>query len=149
MQKLTVGTEQLRAHNILRQHDVNNLRSIIKQRTTRTKRKWVGLKGHFHISTQELCDAVIAAEKATKTQARKKMKSKAKVRSDEVENECEVEKDGQDDSGSEIGDCVVVDLEQTNLLYRYIRKSLALRHDLSYSLVGAYASTSPGDSKKV
>lgn len=71
----------------------------------------MALKGHLHISTQELCDVVVAAEKATEMQARKKRKSKAKVRSDEVENEQEVEKDGQDDSGSEIGDCIIVDLE--------------------------------------
>ena len=71
----------------------------------------MALKGQFHVSTQELCDAVIAAEKATKTQARKRRKSKAKERPDQVDNEQEVETDGQDDSGSEIGNCIIVDLE--------------------------------------
>ena len=110
IQKLTVGTEQLRARSIIHQHDANNLRSIIKQRTTRTKGKRVVLKGHFHISTQELCDAVVAAEKATKKQPKKKRKTKDKVRSYEAESEEEVEEEGQDDSESEIGDYIIVDV---------------------------------------
>ena len=111
IQKLTVGTEQLRAQSRVHQHDADNLRSIIKQRTTRTKGKRVVLKGHFHISTQELCDAVVTAEKATKKQAEKKRKTKAKVRSYEAESEEEVEEEGQDDSESKIGDCIIVDVE--------------------------------------
>jgi hypothetical protein len=111
IQKLTVGTEQLRARSILHQHDANNLRSIIKQRTTRTKGKRVVLKGQFHISTQELYDAVVAAEKATKKQKEKKRKTKAKVRSYEVWNNEKAEEEGQDESESEIGDCIIVDVE--------------------------------------
>ena len=72
IQKLTVGTEQLRARSIIYQHDANNLRSIIKQRTTRTKGKRVVLKGHFHISTQELYDAVVAAEKSYQKASKEK-----------------------------------------------------------------------------
>lgn len=111
IQKLTVGTEQLRARSILHQHDANNLRSIIKQRTTLKKGKRVILKGQFCISTQKLCDAVVAAEKATKKQEEKKSKITAKVRLYEAENEEEVEKQGQDESESEIGECIVVDVE--------------------------------------
>lgn len=111
IQKLTVGTEQLYARSILHQHDANNLRSIIKQRTTRKKGKRVVLKGQFHISTQELCNAVVAAEEATKKQKEKKRKTKAKVRSYEVETEEEVEEEGQDECESEIGDCIIVDVE--------------------------------------
>ena len=69
------------------------------------------LKGQFHISTQELCDTVIAAEKATKKQKEKKGKTKAKVRSYEAGNKKEVEEEGQDESESEIGDCIIVDVE--------------------------------------
>ena len=72
IKKLTAGTERLQALSIVYQHDANNLRSIIKKRTTRTKGKRVVLKGHFHISTQELCDAVVEAEKATKKQGGKR-----------------------------------------------------------------------------
>jgi hypothetical protein len=79
IQKLTAGTEQLRAQSIVHRHDANNLRSIIKKRATRKKGKRVILKGHFHISTQELYNTVIEAEKATKKQARKKAKTKAKA----------------------------------------------------------------------
>lgn len=111
IQKLTVGTEQLRAQSRVHQYDADNLRSIIKQRTTRTKGKRVVLKGYFHISMQKLCDAVVAAEKATKKQAEKKRKTKAKVKSYEAESEEEVEEEGQDDSESEIGDCIIVDVE--------------------------------------
>jgi hypothetical protein len=111
IRKLTTGTEQLRARSIVHQHDANNLRSIIKKRTTRTKGKRVVLKGHFHISTQELCDAVIEAEKATKRQARKKAKTKGKTDLYETESEGDIEEEGQDESESEIGDCIIVDVE--------------------------------------
>jgi hypothetical protein len=78
IKKLTARTKQLQAQSIVYQHDANNLRSIIKKRTTRTKGKRVVLKGHFHISTQELCDVVVEAEKATKKQGGKKGKTKGK-----------------------------------------------------------------------
>lgn len=111
IRKLTTGTEQLRARSIVHQHDANNLRSIIKKRTTRTKGKRVVLKGHFHISTQELCDAVIEAEKATKKQSRKKAKAKAKADLYGTESEGDIEEEGQDESESEVGDCIIVDVE--------------------------------------
>jgi hypothetical protein len=79
IQKLTAGTEQLRAQSIVHRHDANNLRSIIKKRATRKKGKRVILKGHFHISTQELCAAVIEAEKSAKTQAGRKGEKKVKA----------------------------------------------------------------------
>ena len=50
----------------------------MKKRTTRTKGKRVVLKGYFHISTQELYDVVVKAEKETKRQARKRAKTKSK-----------------------------------------------------------------------
>jgi hypothetical protein len=53
IQKLTNGTEKLRAQTTIHQQDANNLRAIIKKRTTRKKGKRVILKGHFDISTQE------------------------------------------------------------------------------------------------
>jgi hypothetical protein len=59
-------------------HDANNLRSITKKRTARTKGKRVVLKGHFHISKQELCDVVVEAEKARKKQAKTKGKANSK-----------------------------------------------------------------------
>lgn len=86
IRKLTTGTEQIRARSVVHQHDANNLRSIIKKRTIRTKGKRVVLKDHFHISTQELCDTVIKTGKATKRQARKRTKTKDKTDSYETEN---------------------------------------------------------------
>ena len=69
------------------------------------------LKGHFHISTQELCDAVVEAEKVTKRQARKRAKPKAKTNLYETESEGDTEEEGQDESESEIRDCIIVDIE--------------------------------------
>jgi hypothetical protein len=108
IQKLTTGTEKLQAQSIVHQHDASNLRSIIKKRTTRKKGKRVVLKGHFHISTQELCDAVIAAEKETKKQAGKKGKRKAKAISYDAESEEDIKEHTQDEIESDIEDCIVV-----------------------------------------
>jgi hypothetical protein len=105
---LTAGTEQLHIQNIVHKHDANNLRSIIKKRTTRTKGKRVILKGHFHISTQELCDAVVEAEKDTKERAKKKEKKKTKAISYESESGEEVEEEEQEESESEVIDCIIV-----------------------------------------
>jgi hypothetical protein len=109
--KLTTGTEQLRAQSIVHQHDANNLRSIIKKRTTRTKGKRVVLKGHFHVSTQALCDAVVEAEKSRKRRAGKKVKTKGKAISYNAESEEDIEEEAEDQSESEIGDCIIVDVE--------------------------------------
>ncbi|ELR06952.1 hypothetical protein GMDG_08186, partial [Pseudogymnoascus destructans 20631-21] len=76
IQKLTVASEQLRARSIVHQLDANNLRSVIKRRKVRTKGKRVILKDHFHVSTQELCDAVMEAEKATHNPSKKKPKQR-------------------------------------------------------------------------
>ena len=111
IRKLVFGTEQLRAKTIVHKHDANNLRSIIKKRTTRTKGKRVVLKGHFHISTQELCDAVVEAEKATKKQAKKNAKTKGKAVSYDAESEEDIEEEAQDEIESDIEDCIIVDVE--------------------------------------
>jgi len=75
VRKLSSEAKQLQAQSIVHQHDVNNLRSIINKRMTCTKGKMIALKDHFHTSTQELCDAVVESEKATKRQAGKKCKN--------------------------------------------------------------------------
>jgi hypothetical protein len=111
IRKLAIGTEQLRAKSIVHQHDANNLRSIVKKRITRAKGKRVVLKGHFHISTQELHDAVVEAEKNTKIRAKKKVKTKRRAISYKSESEEEGEEEAMDESESEIGDCIVVDVE--------------------------------------
>ncbi|KFY11349.1 hypothetical protein V491_07247 [Pseudogymnoascus sp. VKM F-3775] len=109
IQKLALGTEQLRAKSIVHQHDTNNLRSIIKKRTTRTKGKRVILKGHFHISTQELLKGVVEAELDTKTRAKKNVKTKGRAVSYEAESEEDIEEEARDESESEIEDCIIVD----------------------------------------
>ncbi|ODQ70295.1 hypothetical protein LIPSTDRAFT_333558 [Lipomyces starkeyi NRRL Y-11557] len=111
IRKLTAGAEQLQARSIVHQHDANNLRSIIKKRTNRTKGKRVVLKGQFHVSTQELCDAVAAAEKDTKTRARKRRKKKGKGISYETESEGDIEEGTQDEFESDTDDCIIVDVE--------------------------------------
>ncbi|KAK9481434.1 hypothetical protein V1527DRAFT_379351, partial [Lipomyces starkeyi] len=111
IRKLTTGAEQLQARSIVHQHDANNLRSIIKKRTNRTKGKRVVLKGQFHVSTQELCDAVAAAENDTKTRARKRRKKKGKGISYETEGERDIEEGTQDEFESDTEDCIIVDME--------------------------------------
>ena len=54
------------------------------------KGKRAVLKGHFHISTQELCNAVVEAEKATKKQAKKRIKIKGKANLYEAESQEDV-----------------------------------------------------------
>jgi len=78
---------------------------------TRTKGKRVVLKGHFYIFTQELYDTVVKAENFTKRQAGKKAKTKAKADSYETESEGDIKEEGQDEFESEIGDCIIVDVE--------------------------------------
>jgi hypothetical protein len=111
IRKLALGTEQLRAKSIVYQHDANNLRSIVKKRTTRTKGKRVILKGHFYISTQELHKGVVEAELDTKTRAKKKMKTKGRAVSYEAESEEDIEEEARDELESEIEDCVIVDVK--------------------------------------
>jgi hypothetical protein len=78
---------------------------------TCTKGKRVVLKGHFYISTQELCNAVVKAEKDTKKQAKKKSKVKGKAILYETESDIDIKEEGQDEFESEIGDFVIVDVE--------------------------------------
>jgi len=111
IRKLASGTEQLRAKSIVYQHDANNLRSIIKKRTTRTKGKRVVLKGHFHISTQELHKAVVAAKLDTKTRAKKRVGIKGRAMSYEAKSEEHIKEEAIDKPKSEIKDCIIVDVE--------------------------------------
>ena len=83
----------------------------MKKRTTRTKGKRVALSGHFLISTQDLCDAVVAAEKATKERASKKAKRNGKKKTDKAEVEANDREEAEDESGSENGACIIVDVE--------------------------------------
>jgi hypothetical protein len=55
------------------------------------KGKRVVLKGHFHISMQELCNAVVEAKKATKKQVGKKGKTKGKGVLYKTKSEADVE----------------------------------------------------------
>ncbi|KAK9482876.1 hypothetical protein V1527DRAFT_454610, partial [Lipomyces starkeyi] len=79
------------------------------KRKTRTKGKRVVLKGHFHISTQELHDAVVAAEIETQQHARKKVKKRGKAISYEAKSEEDTEEEGKEDIESDIEDCIIVD----------------------------------------
>ncbi|KAK9310877.1 hypothetical protein V1524DRAFT_412283, partial [Lipomyces starkeyi] len=66
--------------------------------------KRVVLKGHFHISTQELHDAVVAAEIETKQHARKKVKKSGKTISYEAKSEKDTEEEGKEDIETDIED---------------------------------------------
>ncbi|OAF59573.1 hypothetical protein VC83_04036 [Pseudogymnoascus destructans] len=103
IQKLTVASEQLQT-SIVYQLDASNLRLVMKRCAVRTKGKRVILKGHFHVSTQELCDVVVEVEKATQNLSKKKRKTKDKrVSSDDEIDEYIKEEAGEQsesDSGS-------------------------------------------------
>lgn len=71
----------------------------------------VVLKGHFHISTQELCDVVVEAEKVTKTQARKKVKERGRELLYGTEIEEEIEGEAQDESESDKEGCIIVTIK--------------------------------------
>ena len=96
--KLTAGTEQLHIQNIVHKHNTNNLRLIIKKYTTCTKGKRVILKSYFYISTQELYNTVVEAEKDTKEKAKKKKKKKTKTILYKSESRKEVEEEDQEES---------------------------------------------------
>ncbi|ODQ68741.1 hypothetical protein LIPSTDRAFT_60142, partial [Lipomyces starkeyi NRRL Y-11557] len=67
--------------------------------------------GFNHVSTQELCDAVAAAEKDSKTRASKRRKKKGKGISYETESEGDIEEGTQDEFESDTEDCIIVDVE--------------------------------------
>jgi hypothetical protein len=109
IQKLADETERLNARDSIRQREIENLRTIVKKRTKRKKGKRVALKGHFHISTPELRDAVVIAEEETASRAKGKG-GKVKNASYELDSEMKVEEEVGDESESEIEDCIVVDV---------------------------------------
>jgi hypothetical protein len=69
---------------------------------TYIKGKRVVLKGHFYISTHELCDVVVEAEKATKKQVGKKGKTKGKGVSYEVKSDKDIKEEVEDQLESDI-----------------------------------------------
>lgn len=107
--KLAFETEQLWAWSIVHQHDAKNLWSILKKQKTHVKRKRVVLKNHFYISTQELCDAVVEAEKTTKYQVKRKRKRQSKSVLYEAEIDKNIEEKTEDQSESEVENCIIVD----------------------------------------
>ena len=111
IEKLASGSERLHTQNTVHQHDANNLRSIIKKRTTRKSGKRIVLSGHFHISTQALLDGVIAAEKETKERASKKSKKNSKEVVDKAKFKGDNKEEAIDKSESETEDCIIVDLD--------------------------------------
>jgi hypothetical protein len=84
---------------------------IIKERTIRIQRKKVILKGHFYISTQELCDVVIEAKKVTKRRAIKKGEKKENTVSYEAKSVEEITEEARNTSKSDTEDCTIVDVE--------------------------------------
>jgi hypothetical protein len=74
----------------------------VKARTERKKGKRAGLKGHFHISTKELRDAVIEAEKETVGKQKKGKEIRQKEASYEPESENEIREEVDDELDSDI-----------------------------------------------
>ena len=84
---------------------------IKKKHIARTEGKRVVLKGYFHVSSQELCDVLAKAKKATKEQAKKNAKTKGKTNPYKTKSEGDIEEKAKDESDSKIGDYIMVDIE--------------------------------------
>ena len=67
------------------------------------------MKGHFYISTQELCDAVVEAEKTTKYQVKRKRKRQSKGVLYEADIDKNIEEKTEDQSEIEVENCIIVD----------------------------------------
>jgi hypothetical protein len=93
IQKLANETERLNIQSIIQQRETDNLRAIIQTRRTRMKGKRAILKGHFHISTEELRSQVVEAEEATTQRATKQGSTTTKQAKKVVLIESEVEED--------------------------------------------------------
>ena len=75
------------------------MRAIIKTRRERKKGKRAALKGHFHITTEELCASVIAAEEATTVKMMKPAKKPTKKNNNNAIQY--IDTDMEDDNGLE------------------------------------------------
>jgi hypothetical protein len=109
--KLATGAEQLTTRHIINKCESDKLRSIIHTRKSRAKGKRFILKGHFHVSTAELRDAVAQAELATLRQAKKCDNKKGKKTLIDTESSNDDAQDTDADIDSDIEDCIVVDVE--------------------------------------
>ena len=110
IQRLAHGTEQLRVRSIIHQHDADNLRSIVKNRTARGKGKRAILKGHYHIATPELHKAVVEAEKETRRREKKgAVRKSGESGHDHADQICEEEGYRQSESVAEDYNVVVVE----------------------------------------
>jgi hypothetical protein len=76
----------------------------------RTKGKRAILKGHFVISTQELHDAVAAAERDTKARANRKDRIRSKDSVFKAETREELEGDSQEELDTDTEDCIIVNV---------------------------------------
>jgi hypothetical protein len=86
-------TERLNTQSIIQQRETDNLRAIIQTRRTCTKGKRAILKGHFHVSTEELRSQVVEAEEATTQKAIKQGSTTTKQPKKVVLIDSEVEED--------------------------------------------------------
>jgi len=105
-----VSSEQLTTRHIIRELETTNLRSILTKRKSSTKEKRAVLKGQFHISTKELRDAVVAAEKETERRSKKTRGKGNKDTSYEAEIELDYEEDIEEEDSNSECDYIVVDV---------------------------------------
>ena len=69
------------------------------------------MKGHFHISTQELHKAVVAAKLDTQNRAKKRVGKKERAISLKAGSKEDIKEEAIDEPESEIEDCIIVDVE--------------------------------------
>jgi len=111
--RLSRITERLYAENAILRKENSELKTQIRKRKERTKGKRLVLKNIYAIATEEVQQALAAAQRATR-EGRKKgkqRKSKQRKRVSSSEEEEEEEEDAEDESeeeGVEMQDCIEV-----------------------------------------
>ena len=104
IQKLADETERQNTHIFLQQREADNLRAIIKTRRKQNKGKRAVLKGHFHISTENLRSQVVAAETATQQRATRTATTTA------TETQiAEIDDNNSEEGSQEELDCIIVE----------------------------------------
>ena len=111
--RLSSVAEKLHAQNSILSHENAELKQLINKRKERMSGKRLVLKGKFVVSTEEVYQKLMEAERATKERKKKTPKRKRQGASIGTEVDEEVIEENADDELEEIGDCIEVHLSRS------------------------------------
>jgi hypothetical protein len=111
VRECTSRSEQTSARHAIIRHENAALHSILNKRREIKKGKRAVLKGKFRITSVELRDGVLAAEKETVDRQQKKGKSTDNNELQVLQTSLEAEDLAEDDGETEIQDCIVLAVE--------------------------------------